>query len=44
MKMSGMDDDKISEIIWKPHNEATGKEIYDLCVDLRGFISKSPKQ
>jgi len=42
MKMSGMDDDKISEVIWKPHNEATGKKMYNLCVDLRGFYLKVP--
>jgi len=40
-RLRGRDDDWINTQIWKPHNEATGQRMYDLCVDLRGFYLKA---
>ena len=41
MRLLGRNEESITEWIWKPHNEATGQRMYDLCVDLRGFYLKA---
>lgn len=41
MRLSGQDEETVTELIWKPHNEITGQRMYDLCVDLRGFYLKA---
>ena len=41
LRLSGCDEESITERLWKPHNEITGQRMYNLCVDLRGFYLKA---
>lgn len=36
----GATDDHVQHTIWDPRHQAAGKQIYHMCVDLRGFYLK----
>lgn len=40
LKLQGWDKEKLQEGHWKPHHTWAGKEMYSLCVDMRGFYLK----
>ena len=40
MRWKGLSEKSINEQHWEPHNARSGKHMYDLCVDLRGFFLK----
>ena len=40
LKLQGWDKEKLQEAHWKPHHTWAGKEMYSLCVDMRGFYLK----
>ncbi|KAK9817253.1 hypothetical protein WJX72_011900 [[Myrmecia] bisecta] len=40
LRLLGWEDNMIEAKIWTPHHEWTGDQMYNLCVDLRGFYLK----
>lgn len=44
LKLQGWDKDRLQEDHWKPHHTWAGKEMYSLCVDMRGFYLKVAAQ
>lgn len=40
LRWKGMTEQEIKEQHWMPHNEKSGRLMYGLCVDLRGFFLK----
>ena len=40
LKLQGWDKEELQEAHWKPHHTWAGKEMYSLCVDMRGFYLK----
>ena len=44
LKLQGWDKDRLQEDHWKPHHTWAGREMYSLCVDMRGFYLKVAAQ
>lgn len=40
LEMTGKNRDVLETTLWEPHHRWAGKEMYKLCVDLRGFYLK----
>lgn len=40
MQFAGKRSDVLETTLWEPHHQWAGKEMYKLCVDLRGFYLK----
>ena len=40
LRLRGRSQEYIREHHWEPHNDKSGKDMYTLCVDLRGFFIK----
>eukprot|EP00892_Ulva_mutabilis_P003004 jgi/Ulvmu1/12704/UM095_0008.1 len=40
LRWTGMTEQQVQEEHWEPHNDRSGRLMYDLCIDLRGFFLK----
>ena len=40
LRWCGHSQDEIKQLHWQPHHDQAGQDMYQLCVDMRGFLIK----